>query len=97
VLKDYPDEFAWSYEDMPGLDSNLVEHRLVLKPGASPVKQKLRRLHPSMALKVKEEIDKLHQAKFIRVVLYPHWVANVVLVTKKDGRVRDCINFRDLN
>src|SRR5262249_34541946 len=69
VLKDYPDGFAWSYEDMPGLDRNLVEHRLILKPDATPVKQKLRRLHPKMALKVKEEIDKLHKAKFIRVVL----------------------------
>src|SRR5262249_29470847 len=84
VLRDYLDGFAWSYEDMPGLDRNLVEHRLVLKPGASPVKQKLRRLHPRMALKGKEEVDKLHQVKFIRVVLYPHWVANVVPVMKKD-------------
>jgi len=65
MLKEYPDGFAWSYEDMPSLDQNLVEHCLVLKPGAIPIKQKLKRLHPNMALKVKEEIDKLHQAKFI--------------------------------
>ena len=50
-----------------------------------------------MALKVKEEVDKLHDAKFIRVVLYPHWVANIVPVMRKDGRVRICIDFRDLN
>jgi len=42
ILKDYPDRFAWSYEDMPGLDRDLVKHRLVLKPDATPVKQKLR-------------------------------------------------------
>src|SRR5262249_41216191 len=40
VLKEYRDSFAWTYEDMPGLDSNLVEHHLPLKPGAKPVKQK---------------------------------------------------------
>src|SRR5262249_10776398 len=38
VLKDYPDGFAWSYEDMPGLDRDLVEHRLILKSDATPVK-----------------------------------------------------------
>ncbi len=50
-----------------------------------------------MALQVKDEIDKLHKAKFLRVVLYPQWVANIVPVMKKDGRVRVCIDFRDLN
>jgi len=97
VLKEYPDGFTWSYKDMPGLDRSLVEHRLDLKPGAIPVKQKLRRLHPKTALQVKGEIDKLHQAKFIRVVLYPQWIANIVPVMKKDGKVRVCIDFRNLN
>ena len=68
---------------------------------AKPVKQKLRRLHPSVALQVKEEIDKLHKALFIRVVLYPHWIANIVPVMKKDGRpilsLVVCIDFRNLN
>jgi len=82
---------------MPGLDSSLVEHRLTLKYGANPVKQKLRRFHPQMTLKMKEEVDKLHKAKFIRVVLYPQWVANIVPVMKKDGKVRICNDFRDLN
>ena len=85
ILHDYKDSFAWSYEDMPGLDPSLVEHRLVLKSGARAIKQRLRRLHPKTALKVKEEIDKLHKARVIRVVLYPQWVANIVPVAKKDG------------
>ena len=50
-----------------------------------------------MALQVKEEVDKLHKAKFIKVVLYPQWVANIVLVIKKNGQVRIYINFWDLN
>ncbi|XXG85608.1 hypothetical protein AAC387_Pa11g0655 [Persea americana] len=52
---------------------------------------------PNVALKVKEEVDKLHQAKFIRVVLFPQWVANIIPVKKKDERVRVCIDFRNLN
>ena len=42
-------------------------------------------------------MDKLHKAKFIKVVLYPQWVANIVPVIKKNGQVRICIDFRDLN
>ena len=87
VLKEYKDTFAWTYEDMPGLDPTLVEHRLPIKPGAKAVKQKFRRLHPKMTLQVKEEVDKLHKAKFIKVVLYPQWVANIVPVIKKNGQV----------
>ena len=93
VLKEYNDTFAWTYEDMPGLDPALVEHRLPIKPGAKAVKQKLRRLHPKMDLQVKEEVDKLHKAKFIKVSLYPQWVANIVPIIKKNGQVWICINF----
>ena len=93
VLKEYKDTFAWTYEDMPGLDPALVEHRLPIKSGAKAVKQKFRRLHPKTALQVKEEVDKLHKAKFIKVVLYPQWVANIVPVIKKNGQVRICIDF----
>ena len=37
LLKEFSDVFAWSYQDMPGLETNIVEHRLPLKPGCPPV------------------------------------------------------------
>ena len=46
---------------------------------------------------MKTELDRLHKAKFIRVVLYPHWVANIVPIMKKNGSIRICVDFRDLN
>lgn len=54
----YSDVFAWSYQDMPGLDTDMVVHKLPLKPGCKPVKQKLRRLRPEWMLKIKEEVKK---------------------------------------
>ena len=87
ILKEYKDTFAWTYEDMPSLNPTLVEHRLPIKPGARAVNQKLQRLHPKTALQVKEEVDKLHKAKFIKVVLYLQWVANIVLFIKKNRQV----------
>jgi hypothetical protein len=56
LLREYADIFAWSYKVMPGLDAEVVEHRLPLKPECPPVKQKLRRSRPDMALKIKEEV-----------------------------------------
>ena len=58
LLREYSDIFAWSYEDMPGLDTDIVVHRLPLKEGCSPVKQKLRRTHLEMSKKIKEEVQK---------------------------------------
>jgi len=54
LLREFADVFAWSYKDMPGLYPEVVEHCLPLKPECPPVKQKLRRSHPDMALKIKE-------------------------------------------
>lgn len=63
---------------MHGLGPNLVEHQLVLHLDAKPVKEKLRRLHPKLALKAKEEVDKIYITKFIWAVLSSWWIANVV-------------------
>ncbi|RVW78015.1 Retrovirus-related Pol polyprotein from transposon 17.6 [Vitis vinifera] len=97
LLRSYLDVFAWSYEDMSGLDPSIVQHRLPLLPHARPVKQKLRRLHPRWSLQVKEEIQKQLSVGFLSVVEYPEWLANVVPVPKKDSKVRVCVDFRDLN
>ncbi|WJZ81221.1 hypothetical protein VitviT2T_001074 [Vitis vinifera] len=97
LLRSYLDVFAWSYEDMPGLDPSIVQHHLPILPHARPVKQKLRRLHLRWSLQVKEEIQKQLSVGFISVVEYPKWLANVVPVPKKDGKVRVCVDFRDLN
>ena len=46
---------------------------------------------------MKEEIQKQLSVGFLPVVEYPKWLANVVLVPKKDSKVRVCVDFRDLN
>lgn len=56
LLKEYVDVFSWSYQDMLGLDTDIMEHKLSLKPECPPVKQKLRRTHPDMAVNIKEEV-----------------------------------------
>ena len=58
LLQEYVDIFAWSYQDMPGLGTDIVVHRLPLKEDCPPIKQKLKRTRPEMAVKIKEEVQK---------------------------------------
>ena len=57
-----------------------------------PVKQKLRRMKLEWTLKIKA-VEKQYNAGFLRVVNYPEWLANVVLVPKKDEKVKMCVDF----
>jgi len=97
LLKEFRDVFAWSYQDMPGLDIDIVQHKFPLKEECPPVKQKLRRMKPEMSLKIKEEVKKQFDAGLLAIAKYPQWVANIVPVPKKDGKVRMCIDYRDFN
>ena len=82
---------------MSSLDTNILVHRLSLREECAPVKQKLRRVKPEMLLKIKEEVKKQLDVGFLEVAKYPQWVANIVPVPKKDGKVRMCVDYRDLN
>jgi len=79
---------------MPGLNLDIVQHRLPLNLGCSLVKQKLRRMKPEMSLKIKEEVKKQFDAGFLAVARYPEWVANIVPVPKKDGKKQICMDYR---
>ncbi|XP_056159729.1 uncharacterized protein LOC130135193 [Syzygium oleosum] len=97
LLKEYQNVFAWSYADIPGLDREIVEHALPTDPSIPPKKQRLGRTKPELSKKIEEEVMKLLKVDFIEVSHYTDWTANVVPVMKKDGRVRVCIDYRDLN
>ncbi|XP_040932082.1 uncharacterized protein [Gossypium hirsutum] len=58
LLQEFKDVFAWSYQDMPGLDTDIVVHQLSIKEECKPVQEKLRRIRPVVLLKIKEEVRK---------------------------------------
>jgi hypothetical protein len=83
---------------MPGLDRSIVEHRLPIKPGFKPYKQPPRKICKDEVLAdVKKEVERLIEANFIRPCRYVEWISNIVPVYKKNGKMRVCIDFRDLN
>ena len=98
LLKEFKDCFAWDYTEMPGLDRSIVEHKLPIKPGFRPYKQPPRKIYKEEVLAdVKKEIERLIEANFIRPCRYADWISNIVPVYKKNGKMRVCIDFRDLN
>uniref|UniRef100_A0A2N9FG73 RNase H type-1 domain-containing protein n=1 Tax=Fagus sylvatica TaxID=28930 RepID=A0A2N9FG73_FAGSY len=80
-LRENADVFAWSHDDMPGIRTEVIAHKLNVNPSISPVKQKRRVFAPERNAAVMEEVDKLLMAGFIREVYYPEWLANVVMWT----------------
>ncbi len=83
---------------MPGLSRELVEHRLPIKAGFRPYKQSARKFNLKTYDRIKEEIGRLLEANFIRPCRYAEWISNIVPVVKKGfGKLRVCIDFRDLN
>ena len=89
--------FAWSYEDMPRIDSKIAQHHIDTHDHMVPVKQKLRRMRTEWLVKINEEVIKQLKVGFIKPVHQAEWIANVMPVLKKDGEVRMCVDFRDLN
>jgi hypothetical protein len=98
LLREFRDCFAWDYTKMLGLSRELVEHRLPIKHGFRPHKQSPRCFNHDTYDRIKEEIDQMLKANFIRLCRYVEWVSNIVRVEKKNkGKIRICVDFRDLN
>ncbi|KAK9943092.1 hypothetical protein M0R45_008712 [Rubus argutus] len=66
LLREYKDCFAWEYHEMPGLDRSIVEHRLPLYDACKPHKQPPQRFSAEVQLEIKNEIERLLYAGFIR-------------------------------
>nr|CAE04489.2 OSJNBa0094O15.8 [Oryza sativa Japonica Group] len=82
---------------MTGLSRSIVEHRLPIKPGYKPYQQPPRRCKADMYDAIKAEVTRLYDAGFIRPCRYAEWISNIVPVIKKNGKLRVCIDFQDLN
>src|SRR6187455_211983 len=91
------DIFAWSPSDMLGILREVVEHSLDILPHIKPVVQRLRRFDEQKRRAIGEELRKLLEAGFIKEVFHPNWLANPVLVKKKNGNRRMCIDYTGLN
>jgi hypothetical protein len=83
---------------MPGVPKRLIEHSLNVNTKATPKRQHLRRFADDRWDTIKKELAKLLAANFIREVFHPEWLANPVLVRKKNmNEWRMCVDYTNLN
>lgn len=97
LLKQYKYIFAWNYIDLKTYDTSIIQHIIPLKPDVKHVQQNLGKIHPNSKQQIKNEMNKLLKAKIIFLVRHSHWVSNLVPIRKKNGDIRICIDFRNLN
>ena len=91
-LRSNADIFVWSPSDMPGIPREVAEHSLDILPNSKLVKQRLRCFNELKRRAIGEEVHKLLEAGFIKEVFHPEWLANPVLVKKKSGKWRMCVD-----
>jgi len=87
VLKEFSDVFAWKYSDLKTYDPDIIQHKIPLEKDTIPFKKKLRPISPLLLPVIEREIKKLLDAKIIVPLRYSKWIANLVIVRKKNGEV----------
>ena len=91
------DVFVWDAYEALGIDPNFICHHLNINPSTTPKKQPPQRPSKEHANAIRNEVMKLKQAGAIKEVFYPEWLANTMVVKKKNGKWRVCVDFTDLN
>ena len=82
---------------MVGISLTVASHKLNVLPTAKLVRQRVRRFYPDRHQIIQKEVDNLLEAGFIREMKYLEWLTNVVVVPKKGGKWRVCVDYTDLN
>jgi hypothetical protein len=85
-LRSNKDIFAWLSNDLGEVSIYIIVHKLDIDPKVRPKKQKLRKLAEDRVHATKAEVQRLLDAKVIREVQFTTWLANIVMVKKKNGK-----------
>ena len=91
------DVFAWSAYEAPEVDLDFICHHLNVNPNVVPKKQPPRHSSREHVKAVKEEVTNLKRAGAIKEVFYLEWLTNMVVVNKKNGKWRVCVDLTNLN
>ena len=90
------DVFAWSLYEVPRVDPEFIIHKLNMDPLFPPKKQKPRRSTKEHVEAIRQEVKKLKEARTIKEVFFLKWLANTVVVKKKNDKWRVCVDFTNL-
>ncbi len=97
LLKEFKDVFAWTYKDLKGIPLELTQHKIELDPIILSAHQAKYILNSNYATTVKQDINKLLTVRFLEFIEEVTWLSPIVVIPKKNGKLKICIEFRKLN
>jgi hypothetical protein len=97
LLIEHKEAFSWDYMDMKGISYELCTHHIYIKEECRPIFQPERRMNPNLKEIVKEEFQKLLNDDFIYPISDNEWISPLVIVPKKNGKWRVCVDYKALN
>jgi hypothetical protein len=97
ILDKNNDVFTRRTTDLTGVSRDIIEHKLQVNPSTKPRKQRLCKTSDEMVAVAKGDVHRLLDVGFICEVHYPSWLANIVMVKKKNGKWRMCTDFNNFN
>jgi hypothetical protein len=96
LLKEFKTIFAWTYKGLKGIPPELAQQKIKLDTIISLAHQARYRLNPNCAIVVKQYINKLLAIRFIQSVEEATWLSPIVVIPKKNGKLKICIHFKKL-
>jgi mRNA-degrading endonuclease RelE of RelBE toxin-antitoxin system len=97
LIREFKDTFAWNYDELKAYRGDVIQHAIPLTEGAKPFRKKLRHINPKLANQIQKELQKMVDACIISPIRYSSWTSNLVVIRKKSGDIRLCVDFQDLN
>jgi hypothetical protein len=82
---------------LKGIPLDVAQHQIELDTSIPLSHQARYQLNPSYAAIVKKDIDKLFATSFIKPIEEATWLSTIVVMLKKNGKLRICVNFEKLN
>lgn len=89
--------FSWNDDNLKRYGTSIIQNTIPMISEEKLVQQKLRKIHLNLESQIKAELNKLLKATIIFLVRHSKWVTNLVPVRMKNGDIRICIDFRNLN
>jgi ribonuclease HI len=93
LIREFKDTFSWNYDELKAYRGDVIQHAIPLTEGAKPFRQKLRHINPKLENQIQKELQKMVDVGIIAPIRYSSWMSNLVVVRKKSGDIRLCVDF----
>jgi hypothetical protein len=97
LFQEFYDVFAWIYEEIPGIDPDIVVHEIKKYLDTKLVRKIFLPVHPRKVATIKIEVEKILKVGFAYPMALTDWVSNLVPINKKQGMIHVCVYYSDIN